>query len=328
MDDNRPERAREIYRMLCAELDARGWSYGKDKTLLHIRCEASGAGKVTRFFIRVDGGRERVVLRALLPLLDAEESRAEMAVAVSTVNNSDLSGGRFDYDIGTGELYYHLVSSYADQKPGAKTFRYLLDLACRTLSFFSDRFLDLTLGADTLESFVEDCPLGFGGLFNCTAGVDPELRDRREEKIRAALCGALTRRDLPFRSREETGGLYLTAEGKGLPRITRFSINMLSETVSLYCAFPIYMPEELRIEGAVAACAATADLPDGRFGCDVRHGRINYRLTASCFGSEFGDGFADYLLDRAVTAANTYAEGFRRLGAGEISLTDFLDSIV
>jgi len=94
--------------------------------------------------------------------------------------------------------------------------------------------------------------------------------------------------------------------------------------VSVYSRMPFDVPEEKRMEAAVAVCVATYGLVDGNFDYDLNKGRITFRQTASFRESEIGEGLFSYLIDWACSVVDRYNDKFLALITGVISLEDFI----
>lgn len=153
-DGTRHEQALLVFKALCDNLDAHGWTYKKDEDRLTIDTGVEGDDLPINLIIEVDEERQLVLLLSHQPFVTPEDKRIDMAVAVSVVNNR-LVDGCFDYDIKNGHMFFRLVSSFRDRLLGNDVFSYMIGCACQTIDDFNDKFMRLSTGIVTVEQFIE-----------------------------------------------------------------------------------------------------------------------------------------------------------------------------
>lgn len=147
-------KAKQVYQDFCAMMDNEGWNYEKEEEKLTIKTGARGDDLPMELIIRIDAERQVVRLISFLPYTIAEDKRLDVAVAVSVVNNS-LVTGYLDFDIAEGKLLFRMTNSYRDSLLGRKVYKILLYAACHTIDDFNDQFLMLSKGIISLEQFIE-----------------------------------------------------------------------------------------------------------------------------------------------------------------------------
>lgn len=147
-------KAKQVYQDFCAMMDNAGWNYQKEEEKLTIKAGARGDDLPMDLIIKVDAERQVVRVISFLPYTIAEDKRLDVAVAVSVVNNS-LVSGYLDFDIAEGNLVFRMTNSYRDSLLGREVYKFLLYAACHAIDDFNDQFLMLSKGIISLEKFIE-----------------------------------------------------------------------------------------------------------------------------------------------------------------------------
>ena len=150
-----PEKARETFETICRTLESHDWKYQKDAEKLLIGCSARGEDLPMELTIRVDENRSVVIMFSRMPFVIQEDKRLDLAMAIAAVNNS-LVDGCFDYDIGTGNIFFRITNNFVDSTLGEAVFGYMLFCACRTIDDYNDKFLMLSKGTLSVEQFLTE----------------------------------------------------------------------------------------------------------------------------------------------------------------------------
>lgn len=147
-------RANQVYKTLCAALDARDWKYEQDEDELRVRFGVSGDDIPMEFAMFVDVDRQMVRLVSPLPFEMSEEKRVEGAVACCMVSYG-MADGSFDYDISDGTISFRMTESFNGCSLGEGVFQYLISCACAMVDQYNDKFLALSKGMIGINDFVE-----------------------------------------------------------------------------------------------------------------------------------------------------------------------------
>ena len=140
-----------------------------------------------------------------------------------------------------------------------------------------------------------------------------------------ALCAAMERSRLPYYSKHEKIRLVrfcVDDEGPTMRFMIRIDAN--NERIAASCRLPVDTPEERRVEMAVAVCMATTAQSVGYFKYNLEDGMIYFRQNAPLRDCKYSEAFFAYLVECMTETVSEYAERFRRLADGRLSLTDFL----
>ena len=96
------------------------------------------------------------------------------------------------------------------------------------------------------------------------------------------------------------------------------------KVVAVYSILPFEMPEDKRIDGALAVCAANYWMVDGGFDYDVRNGKIMFRLTSSYRNSILSEELFEYMIGVSCSTIDQYNDKFFMIAKGMMSVQDFI----
>lgn len=135
---------------------------------------------------------------------------------------------------------------------------------------------------------------------------------------------ALEKRNWRFNRIDEKMALYFKVNGDDIPLDIILTVDAGRQVVRLSSPLPFKMSEQKRVEGAVAACAASYGMVDGCFEYDLSDGMLVYKVTTSFVDSIIGEGAINYLIDCACALADHYNDLFLALDKGMIDLGTFI----
>ena len=98
-----------------------------------------------------------------------------------------------------------------------------------------------------------------------------------------------------------------------------------NEVVQFLSKLPFNFPEDKRVEGAIAVCAANYGLVDGSFDYDIRDGEIVFRLTSSYRQSLLGEELFKYMIVVASSTVDKYNDKFFMISKGMMTAVQFLE---
>ena len=154
-DEKTLERAKATYETLCRTLDNMKWKYSKNDETLSVQCGVQGDDLPIEIGIEVDIERTLVILLSRMPFVIQEDKRLDIAVAISAINNG-LVDGCFDYDIGTGYVFFRMCNSFIDRDLGETLFAYMVVCSCHHVDEYNDKFLMISKGMLGIEQFIQE----------------------------------------------------------------------------------------------------------------------------------------------------------------------------
>ena len=90
MDEEKLERAIKVYEDLCAALDSHDWHYREDEENLTIESGAQGDDLPMEITIRVDAGRQLIILISHMPLMVDEYNDKFFAISKGLLSVHDF----------------------------------------------------------------------------------------------------------------------------------------------------------------------------------------------------------------------------------------------
>ena len=150
-----------------------------------------------------------------------------------------------------------------------------------------------------------------------------------DKKVRAKQVYELFKQDLTnskikYEPHDDDLVISMTVHGEDLPQPTLIMVDEDREVVRLISPLPSKIPEDKRMEAAVAVATANYGLVNGSFDYDMSDGEIRYRVCQSYAGTVLNEETVRYLLGVIFITTDKYNDLFFMLGKGMISLEDFL----
>ena len=127
-----------------------------------------------------------------------------------------------------------------------------------------------------------------------------------------------------FDANEDKLIIRMTVHGDDLPQPTIIRILDDKQILQIISPIPGNIPEDKRIDAAVAAAVANYGIINGSFDFDMTDGEVRFRV-AHCFrDSELSEKVIRYLLGITFYTTDKYNDRFFMLGKGMMSLSDFI----
>ena len=89
--------------------------------------------------------------------------------------------------------------------------------------------------------------------------------------------------------------------------------------------FPFDIPEDKRVDAAIAVCVANYYLVDGSFDYDITEGTITFRLTSSYRESSLGEDLFEYMIMCSAATVDAYNDKFFMLAKGMMTVQQFIE---
>lgn len=138
------------------------------------------------------------------------------------------------------------------------------------------------------------------------------------------LCAALDRRQWKYKKNENDLVITFGVDGDDISMDFVLVIDAQRQLLRVFSKLPFTVPEDKRMDLAIATCVASFGLADGSFNYDISTGSIVFRLTASYRESKIGDGLFEYLVGCSSVTVDAYNDKFFALCKGLITINDFM----
>ena len=151
------------------------------------------------------------------------------------------------------------------------------------------------------------------------------LELQRAKQVYASLVNMLESRDWKFEKFEDDLVIRSGIKGDDLPIEFIMFVKPKNQVVQFISKLPFNMPEDKRVEGAIAVSIANYGLVDGSFDYDISDGEIRYRLTSSYRESVLGGDLFEYMIMCAASTIDDYNDRFFLLSKGMIDIEKFIE---
>lgn len=138
-----------------------------------------------------------------------------------------------------------------------------------------------------------------------------------------ALCDAMDAMDWKYKKED---GLQIStgARGDDLPINMIIRLNEKHSLIKLLSFLDFTVPEDKRIDMAIAVAAANYGMVHGCFDYNVLDGSIVFRMVTAYGDMELDTEVFRYLLYCATITVDNYNDKFLMLSKGMLSIEDFL----
>jgi len=152
-----------------------------------------------------------------------------------------------------------------------------------------------------------------------------EVNMTKAKEIFGTLVAMLDERDWNYEKLEDDLVIKSGIKGDDLPIEFIVIVNPKNEVVQFISKLPFNMPEDKRVDGAIAVCVANYGLVDGSFDYDISDGEIRYRLTSSYRESILGKDLFEYMIMVAAGTVDNYNDKFFMLAKNMITIQQFIE---
>ncbi len=135
----------------------------------------------------------------------------------------------------------------------------------------------------------------------------------------------LEENDFKFDAHDDDLVITMTVHGEDLPQPTIIRVLDERDVFQILSPIPYHIPEDKRVDAAVAVSVANYGMINGSFDLDMSDGEIRFRVAQGYRGMELSDEFMDYILSIVFYTTDKYNDRFFMLGKGMMSLEQFIE---
>ena len=148
---------------------------------------------------------------------------------------------------------------------------------------------------------------------------------RKAREVFQTLVKMLDTRNWKYEKHEDKLLIKSGIKGDDLPVEFIVVVKPRNEVVQFISQLPFNMPEDKRVDGAIAICVANYGLVDGSFDYDITDGSITFRLTSSYRSSNLGLDLFEYMIMVAASTVDSYNDKFFIISKGVMTLQQFME---
>ncbi len=152
-----------------------------------------------------------------------------------------------------------------------------------------------------------------------------ELNMQKAKEVYATLINMLDTRGWKYDKFEDDLVIKSGIRGDDLP--VEFIVRVVprNQVIQFISSLPFNMPEDKRVDGAIAVCVANYGLVDGSFDYDLSDGEIRFRLTSSYRESTIAEDLLEYMIMCAAATVDGYNDKFFMLAKGMLTIQQFIE---
>ncbi len=154
-----------------------------------------------------------------------------------------------------------------------------------------------------------------------------EKEIKQAKAVYDTLCGMLQAEDWHYEGDDDNFKILCGARGEDIPMEVHIHVDPERQIVTLLSELPFSVPEEKRVEMAIAISAVNYALVDGNFDYNFMDGTVLFRMTSSYRESLIGKDVLKYMLYVSCKIVDDYNDKFLMMTKGEMSLEDILKFI-
>ena len=116
-----------------------------------------------------------------------------------------------------------------------------------------------------------------------------EMLKKSGENVYATICKMFDNLGYHYERHDDDLVVSCTVKGEDIPMDILFVVRSERQLVQLLSPMPFTVPEDKRMEMAIAVTVASNNLVDGSFDFDLSNGKIVFRQTSSYMESILGE---------------------------------------
>ena len=155
--------------------------------------------------------------------------------------------------------------------------------------------------------------------------MSEELELQKARSVYNNLINMLNTRNWKYERHDDDLIIKSGIKGEDLPINFILLVKPQNQVVQFISSLPFNIPEDKRVEAAIAVSIANYGLIDGSFDYDVNDGEIRFRLTSSYRDSYLGADLFEYMILCAASTVDDYNDRFFMLSKGMINIEDFMN---
>ena len=152
-----------------------------------------------------------------------------------------------------------------------------------------------------------------------------EMNMQKANEVFGILIKMLDNRGWKYEKHEDKLLIKSGVKGDDLPVEFIVIVKPRNEVVQFISAMPFNMPEDKRVDGALAICAANYGIVDGSFDYDLRDGKILFRMTSSYRESTLSEDLFEYMIMVAASTVDNYNDKFFMIAMGMMTVEQFIE---
>lgn len=156
--------------------------------------------------------------------------------------------------------------------------------------------------------------------------MDEEL-EKMGKTVYETICAMLDEKGYRYQRHDDEYYVSCGLIGEDLPMDMILAVHPERQIVRLISPIPFTVPEDKRVDIALATTVVNDRIVDGSFDFDLSKGRICFRCTASYIESILGKELFSYMLHISASTVDEYNDKFLMICKGIVSFEDFANGL-
>lgn len=152
-----------------------------------------------------------------------------------------------------------------------------------------------------------------------------EVNMAKARQVYNSIVTMLNERDWKFDQFDDDLVIRSGIKGDDLPIEFLLIVNAKNQVIQFISKLPFTVPDDKRVDAAIAVCVANYGLVDGSFDFDISDGELRYRLTCSYRDSDLSPNLFEYIIMCAASTVDQYNDKFFMLCKGMITVQQFIE---
>ncbi|MBQ7915647.1 MAG: hypothetical protein IJ315_02515 [Firmicutes bacterium] len=157
--------------------------------------------------------------------------------------------------------------------------------------------------------------------------ADQEKLNQAAVYAYVTLCSALDSKNWKYERHDQDLKITCSATGDDLPMELVIKVDPTKQMVTLLSHLPFTVPEDKRLDAAVAVSLINNCLVDGCFDFDIAEGHIFFRMSNSFIESQLSETVFLYLLFCSCQTIDEYNDKLLMLVKGMITIEKFIEVV-
>lgn len=156
--------------------------------------------------------------------------------------------------------------------------------------------------------------------------MDKEINIKAAEEHYNLICSNLDEHNCKYDKDPEKFTVSLSVTTKNLPVPLTIFVDAQHEILTLYSFMNFEVPEDKRLETAIAVSKLNYMLTFGHLNFDIERGKIHFITNVSYRDSKLGSDVITYMMSTAITVMGDFTEKFLMLSKGYLSIEKFFEN--
>ncbi len=141
------------------------------------------------------------------------------------------------------------------------------------------------------------------------------------------ICRVLDNQDWKYVKNDQELTVRFGARGKDLEMVFMMRVQQDKEFIFASSVLPFTVPEDKRVEMALAVCAVNCRLFAGAVDFDVKTGQVAFRISQGYTESDIGEQAIHNLIHMTCGTVDAFNDKFADICTGKLDLYDFIGGL-